>query len=117
MAEDLTPQQKIEFDTLRASGDIEALKAFVSTNIVCPRDGTPANFGDGSSMPPCDINGGTRRRRRKSIRLGRKYKTLKNRRTNKKCRRRSHGKKSKKSKKSKKTMTFRKHRKSKRTRS
>lgn len=82
MAEDLSPELKVEFEAIRATGDMEELKKFVSTYIICPRDGKPANFGDGSKMPPCpstSMAGGRRRRRRTTKRSAVKKKNTKRR--------------------------------------
>jgi hypothetical protein len=73
----LSVTEQAEYQTLvakaNASGDMEELKQFVNDKVFCRRDGTPANFGDGSHYT-CPATGG-KKKKRKSSKKGTRSKT------------------------------------------
>lgn len=88
--ENLSPEKQVQFKALQAANDIEGLKQFVNDEIICPTQGKPANFGDGSHYS-CPTAGGKRRHRRmkktvkkrKTMRKGgmRRRRTMKHKKT------------------------------------
>ena len=88
--ESLSPEKQTQLKKLQAENDIEGLKQFVNDEIVCPTQGKPANFGDGSHYS-CPAVGGKRRRtkrtrrKRKTTRRGgmRRRRTVKRKKTKK----------------------------------